>query len=73
MSLGAVQFRGREDVTRAIDGLCDDPGRSRSVVFEREREGARLRLWTLGMRGLPTPRFDDVEARARAGVVPLRL
>jgi hypothetical protein len=72
MSLGVVQSRGREDVTLALDGLCDDPGRFWSPVFEPAREGARLRLWALGMRGLPTPRFDAVEARARGGR-PLRL
>jgi hypothetical protein len=71
MSLGVVQGRGRAEVTLALDGPCDDPGRSWSLVFERECEVSRLRLRALGRRGLSTPRFDDVEARVRAGVVPL--
>lgn len=68
-TLGVVQFRGREDVTLGLHGTCDGAGLTWSPVFEPDREGARLRvnlcllrLFDLGVRGLPGPRFDYVEA-----------
>ncbi len=68
-ALGVVQFRGREDVTLELDGTCEGAALSWSPVFEPECEGGRLRvnlcvlrLFDLGVRGLPGPRFDYVEA-----------